>query len=425
MESVHHNVRATFSQNLLSQMAFVVERLSMRTAPASLVAFCGKACAYAFFFCPGVADILVRLWKIPPSSLRRIFSELDNSRTFNFREAAPGIEHLFPPPIRSLCFSSSAALARHLRQDVAPPVGTAHIHWSGPWTRRWSGRESDLFFAFTKAFHLLVTKHIPSNVPNAARICAPGLIPVHAQILIVLEITLYRQAGQGRSNQSSSSSASKSEDPDSRIPILMTAANANRSMAENRLLMLLRDIVADTRPQYHMLRDLYVLSFNSILKASTRRISMYNNDACIVLCDFLDEFLPLISRYQLTNPDAFVLDWTFWQDVCQKMMQSHHTLTQVRLITFLYTVWNMLIAVEDQKRALILDWLLAQDSFESLFNHWCPMVRAYYHRLVCWRIARFDIEDSVGELDRYTNLLPPASGFPMHAKKRTDRFSIL
>lgn len=42
-ESVHHNVRNIFIQNLCSQMAFVVDKMSLRNASASLVAFCGKA----------------------------------------------------------------------------------------------------------------------------------------------------------------------------------------------------------------------------------------------------------------------------------------------------------------------------------------------------------------------------------------------
>ena len=399
-ESIHHNVRSTFSLNLLSQMAFVVERLSMRTAPASLVAFCGKACAYAFFFCPGIADILVRLWQIPPSAIRRVISELGSSRELNTGKAVESIEHLLPAPVRSLCFSSSAALARHLQQRVEPSTEIVHIHWSGPWTRRWSGRESDLFFAFTKAFHLLVTELVPSNVANEVRNYIPGLIPVHAQLLTILENTLYRQAEQGRSNLPTLAAANRSEDPDSRIPIPMTAANMNRSMAENRLLMLLRDIVGDTHPQHQMLRELYVSSFDRVVRAATRKISMYNNDACIVLCDFLDEFLPLISRYRLANAGAPGLDWAFWQDVCRKMVQSQHTLTQVRLLTFLYTVWNILTLGEGRKRALVLDWLLERRSFEALFNHWCPMVRAYYHRLLCWRIARFDNDSGVRQMDR-------------------------
>ncbi|KAK5938642.1 hypothetical protein PMZ80_008833 [Knufia obscura] len=75
IRSVHQNVRNMFMQNIIQQLTFVVDKLSMRAAPASLVTFGGKTCAYAFFYCPGVADMLVRLWHIPPGTLRRIFAE--------------------------------------------------------------------------------------------------------------------------------------------------------------------------------------------------------------------------------------------------------------------------------------------------------------------------------------------------------------
>lgn len=163
-DSIHHNVRNVFVQNLLSQMVYVVERMSMRNAPASLVTFCGKACAYAFFFCPGIADILVRLWHIPIGTLRRMFSEFGVERGFNFRDKSKEMAARFPPPIRSLRVTSQAGLARHLQHRAPVPLGAAYIRWYGPWVGRWSGRDSDLFFVFTKYFHQLVSEHIPENM---------------------------------------------------------------------------------------------------------------------------------------------------------------------------------------------------------------------------------------------------------------------
>ncbi len=97
-----------------------------------------------------------------------------------------------------------------------------------------------------------------------------------------------------------------------------------------------------------------------------------------------------MSRYHRTHPETEVLDWAFWFQVCRQMMGSHNTLTEVRLIAFVYSTWNILISNEDRRRELCLDWLLEPTFFERHFNHWCPMVRAYYLRLLCWRIARYD-----------------------------------
>ena len=389
-ESIHHNVRNLFVQNLLSQMAFVVDTMSMRSAPASLVTFCGKACAYAFFFCPGVAEILVRLWRIAPDSLRRILGEIGVSRGTNMSIRAKEVATYFPPPLRSLAVMSPAALARHLHHKAPLPLGAAYIRWYGPWVNRWSGRDSDLFFVFTKHFHMLAAECLPESTPKKDRACIPGLVPVHAQILTVLEITLYKQAGQVQGESYSSAAMDDPENPDAAATLPLTVANAARSMAENRLIMLLRDLLADTNPDHGALRRLYVESFDDIVKVAARRISAYNSDACFVLCDFMEEVLIIMSRYHSSHSETPILDWPFWLQVCRCISSSHISLAQVRLFAFLYSMWNIVIANDDRRKELCLEWLLERTFFEQNFNHWCPMVRAYFQRLLCWRVARYD-----------------------------------
>lgn len=391
-DSINQNVRNMFIQNLLSQMAFVVDKMSMRSAPASLVAFCGKACAYAFLFCPGVADTLVRLWHIPPDALRRVFSELGIPRGASLEMQSKRVSSHFPLPVRSLSVVSQTALIRYLGHKFPLPPGAAYIRWYGPWVNRWSGRDSDLFFAFTKHFHMLVAECLPSDgaIDRQDRACVPGLIPVHAQILTILENTIYRQAHQAQAGGFSSSTVDDIGNPDANAQLPMTMANAARSMAENRLIMLLRDLLADGNPDHTALRGLYAASFNDVVKATARKISVYNNDACFALCDFMEEVLIIMSRYHQKHNETPILDWTFWLQVYKMMMTSHNSLTEIRLITFLYTSWNILISNEDRRRDLCLGWLLEPVFFAKHFNHWSPMVRHYFLRLLCWRVARYD-----------------------------------
>ena len=403
-ESVHHNVRNIFVQNLLSQMAFVVDKMSMRSAPASLVAYCGKACAYAFFFCPGVADILVRLWHLSADTLRRILLELDVPRGFKLRATSVEVASHFPPALRSLAITSHAALVKYLHHRTPLPLGAAYIRWYGPWMSRWSGRDSDLFFGFTKQFHLLVADILPGATEKRKRACIPGLVPVHAQILTVLEATLYRQIGQPQGDMFASSAVDDLDSPDTAATMPLTTANAARSMAENRLIMLLRDLLAEQNPDSQGLRELYAESFADIVKAATRKISVYNHDACFVLCDFMEEVLVIMSRYHQSHPETEILDWAFWFQVCQQMMDSHNTLTEIRLIAFVYSTWNILISNEDRRKELCLDWLLEPSFFEKHFSHWCPMVRAYYLRLLCWRTARYDGDASELDIAIYETL---------------------
>lgn len=399
VESIHHNIRNIFIQNLLSQMAFVVERMSMRHAPASLVAFCGKVCAYAFFFCPGVPEILVRLWSTPPNTFRRILSESAGSRTGNMRACTQELALCFPPALRPLAFHSPAHLLRYLRQKPELPLNTTPINWNRPWIARWAGRDTDLFFVFVKYIHILYAEYLPPGTEKAKRILAPGLLIVHAQLLLVLEDTIYKQSAQQGSDNPHTAAAITFDDfieaPDASASTqhLRSGSNTHRSMAENRLIILLRDLLSESSVEPNRARLLFAESFCGIIKAAAQKTSLFDHNACFLLCDFLEEVIPIITRY-VQSIETELFDWGFWLDVCRQMMQSHNSLTEVRVFSFLFCIWGTWTATEERKASICLDFLLHEPVFYHYFTHWSPMVRAYFHRLLCWRVGRFNTEPS-------------------------------
>lgn len=398
LESIHHNIRNIFIQNLLSQMAFVVERMSMRHAPASLVAFCGKACAYAFFFCPGVADILIRLWNTPATIYRWIFAESSVDRSSTSCSFTQDLALSFPMALRSLSFHSHASLARYLRQKPDVPLYTSEIPWHSPWVSRWCGRDTDLFFVFVKFVHILYADSIPREIDKKKRILAPGLLPIHAQLLVVLEDTLYKQSIAQAHDNSHTAAAITFDDfiegADASVSALpLGAANSHRSMAENRLIILLRDFLSESSVEPNRARLLYAESFSAIMKIAAQKTSLYDQSACHLLCDFMEEVIPIISKYS-QSVEMMLFDWPFWLHVCRQMMQSHNSLTEVRVFSFLFSMWNTWVASEDRKADLCFGFLLHESWFYHYFNHWSPMVRSYFHRLLCWRVARLKDEPS-------------------------------
>lgn len=391
VETIHHNIRSIFVENLLLQIGYVIDKLCMRSAPASLVNFGGKTCAYAFVFCPGVAEMLVRLWRIAPGTLRRVFAEVGIERGDRLEETATRMASYLPAATHGLIFNTQSSLSRIVQLRKAVPPGTESFNWHGPWLGRWSGRDSDLFFNFTKFYHVLISDFLPKDLSAKEYACVPGFTPIYAQILIVLETTLYRAAGQ-QAVDNFASGAGGYDSADVLAPLPMTIANASRTINENRLVMLLRDVLGDAQFENSGIRELYADSFSNILKAAARKVSLYNNDACFILCDFLEEIFPILLRhYQSDTP---FLDWPFWFKVCRQMMQSENTLTQIRLIAFVYSVWNIIIANEERKKEMVIDWLLDENIFHTHFCHWSPMVRHYYFRLICWRVARLDSDPS-------------------------------
>ncbi|KAF2263725.1 DUF1765-domain-containing protein [Lojkania enalia] len=404
-ESVYHNVKNIFTQNLLSQMSFVVDKMSLRNAAASLVTFCGKSCAYAFCFCPGVADVLVRLWNPSLDVMKRVLEESGISRQDRLDAVSDRVIQSYPPTLHSLRFDSLAKAVRLLRRPASPPLGTANLDWYGNWAKRWSGAESDLFYVFVKHYHILVTEFLPVEPSNVERICVPGLVMVHAQILVNLDATINRHATQQLEEPNSGASSITFDDvlgdPDASASTLpIPPANATRQMAENRLIMLIRDFLSERNAHLSTARCVFAEGFGRLLKGAARKVSIYENNACYTLCDFLEEAFVILVRYeQLDLERHTTLDWPFWLSVCQQMAASQNTATEIKLFAFLYSTWGTLTSDKHRKTTLCLDFLLEPEFFESRFNHWCPMVRAYFMRLLCWRVARFDGDETENEIN--------------------------
>ncbi|KAH4954464.1 hypothetical protein HBI18_223820 [Parastagonospora nodorum] len=400
-ESVYHNVRNTFTQNLSAQMRFVVEKMSQRSAAASLVTFCGKTCAYAFCFCPGIADILVRLWAPSTEMMRRVLEESGVSKMDRLDAVSDRIVASFPPMLHSLKYSTLGKLARTLRQPASPPFGTADLDWYGLWMKRWAGSESDLFYVFVKHYHILVTEFLPVEPSDAERICVPGLIPVHAQILVNLDATINRHTAPPQLEDPGAAAVAPITFDDvletdaNASALAIPAANATRQMQENRLVMLIRDFLSERNAHLQPARRIFAESFSRLLRAQARKIAIYDNNACYTLCDFLEEAFAILVRYEQSDREHHsVMDWTFWLSVCKMMTQSHNTATEIKLYAFLYSIWPTIAVDERRKASLCLDFILEPEFFESRFNHWCPMVRSYFMRLICWRVARFDGDDT-------------------------------
>lgn len=405
-DSVIHNIKNTFAQNLLTQMAFVIESMSHKNVSASLVAFCGKAIAYAFFYCNGVAEILVQLWATPAKTLRRaLAANVSKLQEAKLQSASKRIEERFPPCLQALIFTSSQSMMMKLRRHPQVPVAAAHIPWHGPWLARWVGKDTDLFFAFVKSYHGLTCRLLPDDPTPEEIICAPGYVLVQAHILTMLDATLQQTGGQPSIYQMRGPSPTTFDDilgeVDASANVLLSLNGGYRSMAENRLIMLLRDFLSGaTTTATEKSQRIFAVSFENLLKAATRQVSLFDQNACFTLCDFMEEAILIMARFYGSSSGIMSdFDWSFWLEVFKKMLESQNSMTEIRLYSFLYGLWSTLVSKKNRKRDLCLGWLLRDDMFQSKFNHWCPMVRAYFMRLICWRIGRNDGKDP--ELDRF------------------------
>ncbi|EFW99551.1 GPI inositol-deacylase [Grosmannia clavigera kw1407] len=413
-ESAEHNIRTTFINNLMAQLAFVVERMSMRQVPHSIVNFSGRACAYAFFFVPGVADILVRLWGLD----RRIDLVRRSADAFGLPRRSRGESEdliaLFPPCLGPLGWQSVSAIHTRLRRPpkmnllLSTSATCSRIPWFAPhWLARWRGVDTDLFFIFSKYYYILADDFMPAvlHLPLVEQARAPAYVLLHAQLLHILDNTIHRQAAVEAAimmaapplvDGASAGSASGTADAFAPPFLVQPTHNLLRDMGENRVIALLNDLLS-TGESLAGARNTYSQSLMTLLKAAAGRTSQYDHNACYMLCDFLQEIFQVFDGYYgysnddggaITPPPVDLVDWAFWQDVCKMMLNSNNTMSEIRVLSFLYTVWDIITTDDGRREELCLGWLLTEDVFSKFFNNWSPMVRAYYMRLLCWRICR-------------------------------------
>lgn len=381
-ESAEHNVRTMFVSNLAKQMGFVVEKLAMRHTPEPLVTFAGKACAYAFFFVPGVPDVLVRLWGMGPDLIRRAADEFGLPR--RNKGESEDIVALFPPKLAAFGWTSPKSMWNTLKEVPKMPVLLSQISWMSPWVARWKGRDTDLLFVFYKQYHRLADDFTPSGLPLTEKARSPGFVLVHAQLLSIVDDTIHRQAaisGPAVMDPMPGADASAMAMP-------LPPPNLMKGMNENSLVMLLKDILADESPGFGGAKHTFAEACVAMMKAAVRKTSQFDNAACFTLCDFLEEALTIYNNFDDPVSPKKYIDWPFWMDVLKRISTSYNTMSEVRVLSFVFTIWDMVVKDPRRKAAICLDWLLTAETFDSFFNHWCPMIRAYYQRLLCWRICR-------------------------------------
>ncbi|RYP16729.1 hypothetical protein DL765_004965 [Monosporascus sp. GIB2] len=387
-ESAAHNVRTMFANNLITQMGIVVDKLSLRHAPLAIVNFAGKTCAYAFFFAPGMAGVLAGLWALKADAIRRVADEFRLPR-LGKREGGGEVIGLFPPNLAGLAWSSVKTITSALRQTPKLPFTAAKIPWGGPWVSKWRGRETDLFFIFCKYYYILAEEFMPSELPLVEKAWAPGFVLVNAQILSVLDSTLRReqsvQPGLGPALADAATGVEALAMP---LP-LAAANNALKGMNDNRLIVLLKDILSSASVRLSGARHTFAEAFMLDMKASAKRISQYDHSACFLLCDFLEEALPAYDNFvDERRPGLDYIDWPFWLQAWQRVLDSNNSMSEIRILSLLFSLWDAIASDPARKEQFCAGWLLTPEIFSKFFTNWCPMVRAYYMRLLCWRICR-------------------------------------
>lgn len=395
LKSIYHNIRTMFEQNLLRLLATLIERLSSRDGTSAVTRAGGICCAYAFFFCPDIAEHLIRLWRLPSSVIRKLGESVAPKTQGDLAASSAKTATRFPECIRSLRYVSTRNTASQLSRKPADlPLGI-RIDWTNEiWLDRWCGKKSDLFYVFLKHFHYLLADFMPQDILADEAIRAPGVILVQAQMSLVLRSALVKRHGNNQSLPSGDSSSTTFDAmlnaEDSAIPMSDPPREAIRTLTGRRLVMLVKEMLSSPSGLSLSASRLFAHSSRNMLKATARQISLFDHDSCFNLCDFLEQTLAILTKFDQANYGFPDHDATFWANVFEQMLLSNNTLTALRVFSLLHSIWQEITQDSPWKHCLCYKLILNERIFNTHFQHWCPIVRVYYMRLLAWRVARCD-----------------------------------
>ncbi|EIW72637.1 hypothetical protein M231_06537 [Tremella mesenterica] len=386
-----------FTATMIRVMNFVMAKLGAKGVFHNTLLFCGRFLAFAFFRIPHVGEQLITVLQLPRGAIMRLTREaLIETRPIDFAQPS------YPSFLRPLCYDNAQAYAARL-SALAPSFSTsaeseAFLFRPGNWLRRWQSDDSELFYAFFRAYHRRLAHYLGPSIehyqarnqpiPSGVLFRAPG----YAHLAAVLAKKCHSYI-LGAVNAVTTSSTTSNFDisegaafrSSQKPPVLETA---NRRLVETLgTLAHMQVLVPTSRGTAEVDGDqLWGNMVNLWTRNLITKTSLYRPQAVFSLFDLLDGIVD--APFDSGKPS--VLDVSYLIYLFGLILtQGDHALTLVKVIAFIFTHWEAMTLRPEDRRALCQNLLLEKKMFERLVLFWSHSVRSYLMRLVVFRLGHF------------------------------------
>ncbi|GAA5976133.1 hypothetical protein JCM11641_003289 [Rhodosporidiobolus odoratus] len=415
--------QARYRTSVVKVLDFAVEKLNDKAVYANTLVFSGRVFALAFFRIEGVALKLLRA--LPPvkrHGLIRILEEAgvkENNLPPADLEAFPS--HLWPLCLRDfqtytklllpLKTTSASEDEHYLVRDCEVAV-----EMTGNWLIRWTASDSDLPFAFYRAYHRQLAAHLvpfearenivgQAPLPPSAIVTAPGFCFLAASLLDKSDSLVHRNLrsvtsigpNSGNFNTNDSANLSFGQKP----KVL--------ELAHRRLVATMLDIIggppagtgADASPDADARRFTFSEILPVWLRATAKRTSLWDIRGVYILEDLLEGVIYPLAYPTLgaeeeggrVNESCLTLvDVPFiFHLVKLILLQADSTVTLMRTISLIYSHFEVFTLRARDRTELCEKIILDEKLFQRLFLHWNTGVRGYFIRLLVWRLSRLGV----------------------------------
>ncbi|KAL8283286.1 hypothetical protein RQP46_005696 [Phenoliferia psychrophenolica] len=421
--------QARYRSAIVRVLAFAIEKLNDKAVYANTLVFSGRVFALAFFRIEGVAFKLLRA--LPPVKrlgLQRILEEA-------------GVDPLHLPPVNldaypshlwSLCLRDFSAYTTLLLPPVNRPPppsdsflvqdGDVSVEMSGNWLIRWTASDSDLPFAFYRAYHRQLASHLippghafSSSAPLSptAVVTAPGFLFLAASLLDkcdgLIKVNLRSVTSIGPNSGANFNTNDSANLNFGQKPKVLELAN-------RRLVTTMLDIVGgpppaspddpDVAPDADARRHAFSAILAVWIRACVKRVSMWNTRGVFLLMDLVEGLIYTLSYPTPTGrgsgDDLIVprpqesciamFDPTFIFKFVKVILETgDNTVALMRTIAFIYAHFEIFTLRPQDRDELCENIILDAALFPRLYLHWNPGVRGYFIRLLVWRLGRLGV----------------------------------
>ncbi|EPY52434.1 fungal family protein [Schizosaccharomyces cryophilus OY26] len=366
---------------LFDTLSFVVRLLTQKVLPHTLVNFCAKILVLSFFKLENFAKHFLKALTIDRNFVRYISSKLNtDGRNQPQKYMAP----FFPEHLHSIM--CPLVVNKLCSNQFTIGYGRQPIKFTENWFHRFHLPKGGLYFEFLAEYHSYLAQNLSFELPRDMIYYAPGYINLHAYLLQLCLATINlseRKCYTTGAFIELPTSKNNEFNPPSEVLTMKPAVTTTTIAMLQQLADHVKgffEAVKDCRQQQLRLLD----TLERVLQGVGKFIRVYDFQACFMYCSLTESWFEIFFNYS-HRPEV-----SFWVEAMKGLISTSNHIAIVRSIVFIYTIWPYLDL--NAKELFSLRWLLIQETFETLFLHSFPLVRAYFHRLLCWRLLKVDDE---------------------------------
>ncbi|CED83461.1 Uncharacterised protein family UPF0592 [Phaffia rhodozyma] len=405
--------QAMFRKIMRTVISFVMNKLSSKGIFQNTLSFGGRILAFSFFRIEGIAQQLLAAMPISRVTLTRqmnVIAQVESTQSgpSYVHQSEPFPSYLLPftkdDPRDYLASLRSTQCVYEDSEDEA-----AFRFPMGNWLRRWQSDDSELFFAFFRAYHKNLAKFYPSlgNPENPARLqssvvlASPGYAHISAAFATkclsyvqgkIVSVTTSAATNSFNSNETAGFGGSPGKPP--------VLESANRRLSDSVSYLLNTPMIVD--PEFGTDTDGAKVWGNMSdiwTRLLVNRTNMYEPKGVFCLFDFLDSIASappdLFDDLSLSSSPTNAFSVKFIVSTLEIILRDgDHALTLCKCVSFIFQHWDSLTA-NPEDRLRVLGLLFDPVIFERLVLFWSQSVRSYVVRLLVFRLSHIKKRDGV------------------------------